>query len=164
MEVLKKKKDIQEYLTFFRENYLGIKPKVTTEIAAVTLPVNDYKGPYKSEQSKENVFALVFQPSEIDGNKLINSFTVFNASNFGSPSIKISIDPLDDFRSMLLVSGLGEHKSALAYFTKAISDKALLLSLKNINYRNFIISADNLKIFKKEKNLLQYMDLFNRIK
>ena len=139
-------------------------PKVVTEATASALPVTDYKGPYKSELSKENLFALVFQPSEIDGTKLINSFTAFNTSNFGGPSIKISIDPLDDFRSMLLVSGLGEHKSALAYFNKAIADKALLISLKNINYRNFIISADNLKIFRKEKNILQYQDLFNRIK
>lgn len=134
------------------------------ETPATTSPVNDYKGPYKSELSKENLFALVFQPGEIEGAKLINSFTAFNASNFGSPSIKISIDSLDDFRSMLLVSGLGEHKSALAYFNKAIADQSLSVSLKNVNYRNFIISVDNLKIFKKEKNLLQYLDLFNRIK
>jgi tetratricopeptide (TPR) repeat protein len=164
IEVLKKKKDIQEYLAFFRENYLGNKPKAVTEVAAPQSPVNNYKGPYIAEPGKENLFALVFQPAEIDSPKLINSFNSFNTSNFGGTSLKVSVEPLDDFRSMLLVSGLGERSSALAYFKKAVADLTLLASLKNINYRDFIISVENLKIFKKEKNLTQYLDYFNRIK
>jgi tetratricopeptide (TPR) repeat protein len=170
LEVLKKKKDVQEYLSFFRENYLGNKPKEAVPATsspsalAAASPFADYKGPYKTASTKENLFALVFQPSEVDGAKLINSFNLFNASNFGSTTIKVSVDPLDDFRSILLVSGLGEQASALAYYRKASTDPALLASLNNVNYRNFMISAENLVIFKKEKNLLQYMDFFNRIK
>jgi hypothetical protein len=164
LEVLKRKEDVQQYLSFFRENYLGNKPKETSTAVAPAPPMTDYKGPYKTTPAKENLFALVFQPGEVEGAKLINSFNAFNAANFGVPTIKVSIEPLDDFRSILLVSGLGELTPALAYYRKAFADQALLASLKNVNYRNFIISTENLVIFKKEKNLIQYLDFFNRIK
>jgi outer membrane protein assembly factor BamD (BamD/ComL family) len=169
IEVLKKKKDVQEYLSFFGENYLGNKPKVTPAplIAPAVSPSSslaDYTGPYNSIPGKDNIFVLVFQPAEIEGAKLISSFNAFDAANFGSPAIKVAVEKLDDFRSILLVTGLGEQSSALVYYRKAIADPILIASLKNVNYRNFIISAENLQIFKKEKNIIQYMDFFNRIK
>lgn len=165
MELIAKAKKVEEPVEKGKFVLLrqDLSKEADTSIPAKT-PATDYKGPYKTDLSKENLFALVFQPSEVDSNKLINSINAFNASNFGAPAIKVSIDALDDFRSILLVSGLGEQTSALAYFKKAAADQTLLGSLKNVNYRNFIISSENLKIFKKEKNLTQYMDFFNRIK
>ncbi len=172
LEVLKKKKDVGGYLTFFQENYLGKKPKETPEIitpaaAGVATPASPfagYNGPYNTTPSKDNIFALVFQPEEIKSAELINTFNAFNGKNFGNPSIKVSVEPLDDFRSILLISGLGEITSAMAYYKKAATDASLLEALKNATYRDFIISRENLEIFRKVKNLAQYQDFFNRIK
>jgi tetratricopeptide (TPR) repeat protein len=160
MELIAKARKVEEPVE--KGKFILLKQEILKD--ATSKPLNDYKGPYKTEPSKDNLFAMVFQPSEVEGAKLINSFNAFNSANFGGPSIKISVDPLDDFRSILLVSGLGEYPSALAYFKKVVTDQALLASLKNVNYRDFVINAENLTIFKKEKDINQYLDFFNRIK
>jgi len=73
-------------------------------------------------------------------------------------------ESLDDKRGILIISGLGEKNSAQAYLQRSSSDQTLTNSLKGINFRNFIISIENLKIFRNEKNVLQYMDFYNQLK
>jgi hypothetical protein len=62
------------------------------------------------------------------------------------------------------VTGLGEHSAAVAYFRRANFEPTLFAPLKGANYRYFAISAENLNIFKRDKNLQLYMDFFNRVK
>jgi len=99
---------------------------------------------------------------QTDEAKLFNAFELFNKANYGSAAIKVSVESLDDKRGILIISGLGPRNSALAYLQRSASDQSLTNSLKGVNFRNFIISIENLKIFRKEKNVLQYMDFFNQ--
>jgi tetratricopeptide (TPR) repeat protein len=126
--------------------------------------VKAYKGPYSDKQSKEMSYALIFLKKQTDGTKLLNAFEVFNKANFGSPSIKVTVESLDDNRSILIVSGLGEKRSAMAYLQKSVSDQSLSSLFKGSNFRSFIISRENLVVFKKEKNLLEYMEFYNQLK
>ena len=133
------------------------------QVDPATPPVVKYEGPYNPELGKENLYALVFQPAESDIVKLSDAFKSFNEKNYSASSLKVSIVPLDDFRSILLVPGLGEPSSALLYFKKANEDPSVLSSLKKESYRHFIISPANLEILKKDKNLKSYLDFFNMI-
>ncbi len=124
----------------------------------------DYQGPYIQKQSKDNCYTLIFLKKQNDESKLVKAFEIFNQSNFGSPAIKVTVESLDDNRSILIVSDLGEMTSAQAYMQKLVSDPSLSSLIKGNTFRNFVISIENLKIFKKEKNLLQYMEFFNQPK
>jgi len=126
-------------------------------------PAAKYEGPFNPEAGKENLYALVFQPAESDIAILSDSFRAFNDKNFNTSTLKVSITPLDDFRSILLVSGSGELSSALLYFKKLNEDPSVLASLKKESYRHFIISPANLEVLKKDKNLKSYLDFFNLI-
>ena len=107
---------------------------------------------------------MIFLKKQNDEAKLIKAFESFNQANFGSKSIKVSVESLDDNRSILIVSGLGEKGSAMAYLQKSVSDQSLKTIFESSSFRNFIISSENLPIFKKEKNLIQYMEFFNQSK
>jgi len=124
----------------------------------------EYKGPYSTKQSNEYCYSLIFLKKQNDDAKLIKTFESFNQANFGSTWIKVSIESLDDNRSILIVSGLGGIKSALAYLQKSVSDPSIKTLFAGNNFRDFIISRENLVIFKKEKNLAKYMEFYNQAK
>lgn len=63
-----------------------------------------------------------------------------------------------------MVSGLGEQGSASVYMQKTASDPSLAALFKGTSFRSFIISSENLKIFKTDKNLPKYMEYFNQSK
>jgi len=123
-----------------------------------------YIGQYSQEKSSAYCYSFIYLKKQTDEAKLFNSFELFNKANYGSPAIKVSVESLDDKRGILIVSGLGEKNAALAYLQRTASDQPLVNSLKGINFRNFIISVENLKIFRNEKNVLQYMEFFNQSK
>ncbi len=160
-DVLRKKNDMKDYIAFFRQNYLNIKDESKPVEAS---PFDDYVGPYITKLSNENLFVLVFPTAGVPIEQLVNRFETFNSSNFGSPNIRVTAEPLDEFRTILMVSGLGEHSAAIAYFRKANSESSLYEALKGVNYRYFAISAENLEIFKRDKNLQLYQEFFNRVK
>jgi len=124
----------------------------------------EYKGPYSQKQGASYCYTLIFLKKQSDGTKLAKAFESFNKDNFGSTSIKVSVEPLDDNRSILIVSGLGEKTSATAYLQKTVSDPSIKALFEGNSFRNFIITSENLVIFKKEKNLIQYMEFYNQAK
>jgi len=121
-----------------------------------------YAGPYIQEKNAAYCYSFIYLKKQTDEAKLFNAFELFNKANYGSAAIKVSVESLDDKRGILIISGLGPRNSALAYLQRSASDQSLTNSLKGVNFRNFIISIENLKIFRKEKNVLQYMDFFNQ--
>ena len=124
----------------------------------------EYKGPYLSKPGKDYNYALIFMKKSSDSDALVKAYEKFNQTNFGSPSIKVSTESLDNNRNILIVSGLNELRAATAYFQKASSDPSLSALTKGNTFRSFIISNENLPIFMKEKNLLLYMEFFNQLK
>ena len=123
-----------------------------------------YNGPYSQKNSSSYCYSLIYLKKQTDETKLGKSFELFNQTNYGSPGIKVSIESLDEKRGILIVSGLGEKDSALAYLQRSGADQSLANSLKGINFRSIIISDENLRIFRNEKNVLQYMEFFNQSK
>jgi hypothetical protein len=124
----------------------------------------EYKGPYLSKPGKDYNYALIFMKAQADANALTKAFETFNQTNFGSPTIKVSTESLDNNRGILIVSGLKELRAATVYFQKAGTDSSLSALIKGNTFRSFIISNENLPIFMKEKNLLLYMEYYNGLK
>ncbi len=122
-----------------------------------------YKGPFKTSLDKGNLYAFVFQPAEADTTMLKNHFRLHNKAGSLDAKLNISIEQLDSFRSILLVSGFDDLPSALDYFRKLTPEKDFPAALRNISFRHFIITRENLKILKKEKNLVDYLTFFTKI-
>ena len=164
MELLAKVRKEEESTA--KGKFVVVQPvQINDTVAKVLSPVAPvYSGPYKQKPATAYCYSLIYLKTQADEPGLVRAFEAFNSSNFGSPSIKVTVESLDAKRGILIVSGLGEKTSALAYMQKSVSDKSLLDALKGINFRNFIISSENLKIFRTEKNVLQYNEFYNLTK
>ncbi len=121
-----------------------------------------YSGPYSQKQSNALCYSLIYLKKQADETKLSEAFENFNRTNFGATAIKVTVESLDENRGILTVKGLGEKNSALAYMQKSSSDRALVEIFKGGSFRSFIISDENLTIFRQEKNLLKYMEFYNQ--
>ena len=155
----------KEEETVEKGKFVLIQPasKDSTELVKPAVKV-EYKGPYSQKTSSTYCYSLIFLKKQNDEAKLIKAFESFNQANFGAASIKVSVESLDDNRGILVVNGLGEKGSATAYLQKSVSDPSLNALIGGNNFRKFIITSENLVIFKKEKNLIQYMEFFNQVK
>ena len=163
-ELLAKVRKEEETVT--KGKFVLVQPEQSKDTAkqVSTAAVPAYAGPYSQKQSSAYCYSFIFLKKQTDETRLVNAFQTFNQTNFGSPTIKVTVESLDEKRGILIVSGLGDKKSAQAYLQRSTSDPALNGSLKGINFRSLIISTENLKIFRTEKNVLQYMEFYNQLK
>ena len=163
-ELLAKARKEDETVT--KGKFVLVQPVLPKDSVRQMKPVvaQDYSGPYSRKESSAYCYSLIYLKKQTDETKLANAFEQFNQANYGSPGIKVSVESLDEKRGILIVSGLGEKASAIAYLQRSDSDLSLANSLKGINFRSIIISVENLKIFRNEKNVLQYMEFYNQSK
>ena len=107
---------------------------------------------------------MIFLKKQLEEPKLIQAVEGFNQTNFGAPTIKVSSEVLDANRGLLVVRGLGSRSAAEAYFKRWSTNQSMQETLKGTNFRTMVISVDNLSIFRKEKNILLYMEFYNQLK
>ena len=164
MELLAKVRKEEE--TTAKGKFVVVQPVQTKDSVLQVKPpaAIAYNGPYLAKPATAYCYSIIYLKTQADEPGLVRAFEAFNKANFGSPAIKITAESLDLKRGILIVTGLGERTSALAFLEKSVSDKPLLEALKGLNFRNFIISSENLKIFRTEKNVLQYMEFYNQLK
>ncbi len=130
----------------------------------VPQPKAIYQGLYLEKSSDSYCFALIFLKKQLEDTKLVQAIKVFNQSNYGAPSILAAAEELDANRGLLIVRGLGSRSAAEAYFKRWNSNQTMQEILKGTSFRTMLISLDNLSIFRKEKNVLSYMEFYNQLK
>lgn len=126
-------------------------------------PLEGYQGIYKKDVSGENIYAFIFQTEGADTTLLKSYFRVFCKEDPANSRLNVSIKPMDDFRSILMITGFTNLSSGFIWFKKLTDVGVLPIALKNISYRHFIITPSNLEILMKEKNLTTYLDFFKLI-
>ena len=168
---------VDEYLDFFRTNYIQRAPaqpgttatpaattEAATQNAAVTAPgkTTEYDGPYNENIDGKQYFVFVIPTLDIDQPAFISGIEQFNLASYANLSLKVEVLPLDEIRQIVRISGLPDRESASLYFTKVVNNRDLYTPLRQGNYRNFLITESNFEIFLKEKNILDYMDFYKR--
>jgi tetratricopeptide (TPR) repeat protein len=162
-ELLAKIRKEEDVVT--KGKFVLLQPTANTDStkAAVVKPV-EYSGSYSQKPSASYCYSVIFLKNQVADKKLIEAFETFNKSNYGSPSIKVTTESLDEKRGILVVTGLGERNSAEAYMKRSVSDQLLVVAFKGLNIRTIVISSENLKTFRKEKNVIQYLEFYNQMK
>ena len=164
MELLSKVRKEEEPVE--KGKFVLLEPLAAKDSTAQVKPAAkiEYAGPYNQKPSKNYCYSIIYLKKQTDEPKLVKSIETFIQANFGSPAIKVTTESLDENRGILIVNGLGEKVSAMAYMQKSSIDPTLAGLFKAGSFRSFIISNENLVIFRKEKNLLQYLEFFNLLK
>ncbi len=171
---------VDEYINFFRSNYIqreqshSGQPSTATQAQGATKSRQDVsegatagtkkeiQSPYNKNIEGAHSFIFVIPLEGIDKEQFIGGINQYNQSNY--PGIKLALEqmPLDDFRGIVLVKGLPDKATALQYSATLVQNRDLYKPLGNANYRNFLISNENLKIFLSEKNIIDYMNFYKR--
>lgn len=179
---------VDTYIDFFRTNYIqraGQVPASGTGAAggsqgvqvqpasgapeapgsaAATLPeAMAYQGPFVSAVDGPHLFVLVVPSDGFNKEQLISNIRAFNASVSALPAIAISESRLDDFRTMIQLSGFENKDAARGYLQRIIQDRSVFGPLGNADYRNFIITPANLTIFSQRRNITEYMDFYRQL-
>jgi len=158
LKKLTETKRIAEYLNFFKTQYIGS----GSDASSQNKPQPEYKGPYRTAVQGSQSFVLVIPKEEASIEKLVEAIRKFNDQNYSQQSLRVSFDMLDDFRAMVKVDGLQNSQTGLDYLRSIAKDQAVYGPIQNANYRNFVITPENEKIFRQSKNILIYMEFYKQ--
>ena len=125
-------------------------------------PKIDYEGPFEIDLHAAHLYALVIPSKGVEGSKVVNEIRLFNQQS-GISNVKVAVEPLDDFRNVVKVVGFSNAENALAYFRTLVRNRKIFEPIGDNEYRNFIISAKNYTLFKKDKNIKEYMDFYKLV-
>ena len=143
-------RSLDKYLSFFSENYI----KNTAKVIKKKVVDN---GPYQYNANLAHDFVLVFKKEGINSKAVENGIKRYNTR-----TLKTELISLDDKRDMIVVSNMRNKKQAMMYFRAIISNRNLFDQVEKSGYRNFIISKDNLEIFKTIADTDQYLKFFSK--
>jgi tetratricopeptide (TPR) repeat protein len=179
LEKLMEENNVEEYIDFFRNNYIQRSPAQQTQPSGqVQQPVQTgeeqvmtgepeetpetYVGPYSIEIEKPHHFIFVIPSQGVDKTQFINGLEQFNqAGENGSMNIKEVT--IDEYRVAIVISGLSDKEAATRYSRTVVQNRDLYAPLGSANYRNFLISDANFEIFLQEKNINAYMDFYKLV-
>ena len=133
-------------------------PVETVVEAQVT---EEYNGSfeYNAEASHKLVYIL---PASGSNQALLTTYiNRLNATRFSGKNIEVGTEDFDDYRVLVTVSGIGNEENAKKYMDEINADSRITMSLRNVNYRSFIISDENHSIFKDTKNIQDYQKFYN---
>ena len=146
-------RSLDKYLSFFSENYI----KKTAKVIKKKVADND-NGPYQYNANLAHDFVLVFKKEGVNSKSVENGIKKYNTR-----TLKTELISLDDKRDMIVVSNMRNKKQAMMYFRAIISNRNLFDHVEKSGYRNFIISKDNLEIFKTIADTDQYLKFFSKL-
>jgi tetratricopeptide (TPR) repeat protein len=156
LKKLTETKRIADYLNFFNTNYIGAMAGVPNQ------GDSGYKGPYNSAVEGAQSYLLIIPKEEVNVDKLLDAIRKFNEKNYPQQSLAVTSVMLDDFRVLIKVDGLTSIQTGLTYLRLIVNDQQVYGPIQNANYRNFIISPENEMIFRKDKNILTYMEFYKQ--
>ncbi|MDD4107542.1 MAG: tetratricopeptide repeat protein [Prolixibacteraceae bacterium] len=171
-----------DYINFFRSYYIQrnqsgpsvapssdaapLQTETTSEdhsgSATLSADREAYSGPYVTNIDKPHYMVFVIPREGIDKDEFLEKVGQFNMANETISRLVIEEQSLDEFRDVIIISGLPEKEAASRYFKMVVQNRDLFTPLGSATYRNFLITAENFDIFMREKNITEYMDFYKQ--
>jgi tetratricopeptide (TPR) repeat protein len=147
--------------TISPEEPANVQPGISPEEAPVDNDVETRAGLFEFDAEAGHNLVYILPANGSNQTLLITYLTRFNAiSNRGS-DIEVTTKPFDDFRTLVMVTGLGSKEKAEAYFEKVKNDPRVNMSLRNIEYRSFLITGKNTEALIESKAIQGYQKFYN---
>jgi len=181
LQTLIDKDKVDEYITFFRNNYIQRRTDqsssssgatqtsgsttsgATTDQAETTQETEAYDGPYNENVDGAHKIVFVVPKQGIVKQAFISGLNNFNAENFPGSGFNVTEQSLDDFRQLIIIDGIPDKGTAQQYFGAVKINRDLFDPLGTAEYRNFLISNENFNNFLQQKNIIEYMDFYKKV-
>lgn len=159
LKKLAETRKIQEYLNFFKIRYIDpTSGAAATQAAAKPA----YSGPYNSKIDGTQSFVIVVPKEEVKQEELTAAITRFNQKNYAGKPLVVVATMLDDFRLLIKVDGIANAQAGIEYLRAIAADDQVYGPIQEANYRNFVITPENEKVFRQNKNILTYMEFYKQ--
>lgn len=162
-------RDVLPYLDFYAYHYFGEgeepedekqekiepEPKKKKEVEIQKLSKEDLQPDvvYRNTPNAQHSFVLLVPKKGVDVNYLWTALHHFDAK------YKVKKERLGT-RRMLVVEGIGSQQEAMQYLTKIVNVDYIYENLKDVEYRNFVISKENLSILQSTNAVDNYIQFF----
>ncbi|MBS9767404.1 MAG: tetratricopeptide repeat protein [Flavobacteriaceae bacterium] len=161
-------RDVVPYLDFYEYYYLGKgnnpEENNNEENSENVVPKGQIEQEVKTENLTPSVvfntnlesghnFVLIVPRKGVDVNYLWTALHQFD-KNF-----RVKKEKFGEQR-MLIVQGIGNKKEAMDYLKKVVQEKYIYGNLKDVQYRNFIITDENLGTLRSTKAVDNYIQFF----
>jgi len=173
LQALVDENKVEEYITFFRSNYIQRRSSSNTPNAASNASAEKqpqaaaesaaYSGVYSEDIVQEHKVVFVVPKQGIVKQAFIDGLKRFNTERFPESGFSLTEQALDDFRQLIIIEGIPDKDTALQYFRNVVTQRDLFDPLGTAEYRNFLISDGNFKVFLQEKNIAEYMDFYKKV-
>lgn len=134
---------------------------VSESSAATTETPGTYKGMFAFDASA--MHNLIYLMPNTGSNQALLSTYVgrFNAMKYRSFGLEVRTEKFDDFSSLVIISGLGDSVKATSYKNEVNVDNRVSMSLRNVNYKSYIITNENLELLKKSRDIQEYQKFYS---
>ncbi len=151
LSVLKRMKDVENYVEFFAENYFT--DRTQGEILTGKLGTNAHV--FTHEENSKHHFVLSVPFREVNVKRIADALHKID------PAFSISKEYYDPENELILVKDIGNKENALDYMNAVLKDKEMFDRLAGLDYNLFIVTDLNLKAMQENEYLSEYMNFFN---
>ena len=141
------------------------KETTAAEEVEATVPeasaASDYKGQFIYDPEAMHNLIYILPGSGSNLTLLTTYLGRFNAMKYRSFGLEVKTETFDEFRSILIVTNLGNKTKAAAYSSEANADSRVSMSLRNVSFKSFLITNENLDKFKTTKDIQDYQKFYS---
>lgn len=146
LDLMRENQNKEEYMLFFERNY---RQNHSGEVGVG-------EGNYVYSRNVPHKFVLFYR-SSADVMRLKAAFEEFNFAGLTVNNVRY-----DAMHDCMTVSGFKDKEEAMRYFQTAAGNRKLFKSLKNEEYRNFVISETNFATMCGKKDAEAYLQFFRK--
>ncbi len=116
---------------------------------------------YTFDEMAEHYYVVYFKSEQVDDKRLAFEIRNFNIFNFNMRTFNVVTSTFNSNYSMITVRPFRNMRQSVNYSKMIANSEDVFNKLKNVDYKIFVISADNFKLLTESRNLNSYMEFYN---
>lgn len=122
-----------------------------------------YKGLYTYDEDAPHYYVVLVTKGSANADAVKPAVNTYNSTSQSLLNLNVEEESSKAFPQMFVVGVLPDATVAKSYLMQVVKSQEIRNAMKGVEYRNLIISRDNLDLLKQSGNLTVYMELFKRL-
>ena len=116
---------------------------------------------YTFDEMAEHYYVVYFKSEQVDDKRLAFEIRNFNIFNFNMRTFNVVTSTFNSNYSLITVRPFRNMRQSVNYSKMIANSEDVFNKLRNVDYKIFVISADNFKQLTASKNLNAYLEFYN---
>lgn len=113
------------------------------------------------DENDEHYYVIMLNSSNVDLKRLSFEIRNFNIFNFSMRTFNVINTPYDSNNELISVRSFKNQRQSVNYSKMIANSDDVFSKLNNVQYKVFVISADNFGKLQKQKNINEYLSFYN---